>query len=94
MTTLHELVEVPLHEVTLRVQAAETPEEKAHEFGEWILKVNGIDGVHGLDAVNEVVHLEFGPEISLTAMELIRFQRTYGHTYRIEKNGDTLTTAA
>lgn len=94
MTTLHELEQMPLHEMTLRVLTADTHEERMHEFGDWLLRVVGIDGAHGVDAVNEVIHEEFGSGVTLTPEQLTALQHYYGPRYHIRKNGEIYLSAA
>lgn len=93
MITLLELSEIPLAELTGRVHEAKTPEEKVHEFANWLLRVNGIDGIHGLDAINEVMSSEFGPGSSLTVAQLDTFKRYCGAHYIIKKD-EIYTSAA
>jgi hypothetical protein len=93
MPDWQELSQVPLHHLTERVQEAPNLDEKMAAFGDWLLRVVGVDGIHGADNINEVLQTEFGVQARLSSAQLLAAQRFFGCQYRLTRNGELYKTS-
>lgn len=86
MPDLPEHLQVPLHELSQRVIETDNELERTIAFSDWVLRVIGAEDTHGMDALNNVMRAEFGPQAGIRrGPDFHYIQRKTSEQYRERK---------
>lgn len=91
MSDVRRELHVPLEVLTQRVTQSDNLEEKTLAFQDWLLRVIGIDGVTGMESVNQIMQAEFGSHAGFKdGVTYSREHRRAALQFHEKRNGDII----